>query len=37
MKMTDPIIPMVLIGMFVGLDLVLLRHVMRKEKRALIK
>jgi hypothetical protein len=35
--MTDPIIPMVLIGMFVALDLVLLRHVCRKEKRVLIK
>ncbi len=35
--MTDPIIPMILIGMFVALDLVLLRHVVQKEQRALIK
>jgi len=33
--MTDPIIPMVLIGMFVALDLVLLFHVVNKEKRVL--
>jgi len=34
--MTDPIIPMILIGLFVALDLVLLRHVVKNE-RVLIK